>query len=131
MRLDYRIIAVVLGMIDGVYLTAVHFLPGALACPTIGTVVDCEAVLSSAFSNVFGIPLAVLGLAWFVGMLAFYASRRRGMTLNLWMIIGLGGILYSISAQAVIGRICIYCAALDAIILSTVLLFLHHGGKAH
>ena len=131
MKFDYKIIAIILGMVDGAYLTIVHFLPGALACPTIGTVVDCEAVLGSAFSNVFGVPLAVLGLAWFIGMLAFYVSRRRGMALNLWMIIGLGGILYSISAQSIIGRICIYCATLDAIILLTVILFLRHGRKAH
>ncbi len=131
MKFDYRIIAIILGVMDGGYLTIVHFLPSALACPTIGTVVDCEAVLSSAFSNVFGVPLAVLGLAWFIGMLAFYVSKHRGIALNLWMIIGLGGVLYSISAQAIIGKICIYCATLDIIILSTVLLFLYHGRKAH
>ncbi len=122
-------LVLVLGVIDSVYLTIVHFLPGTLLCPTVGTIVNCEAVLSSAFSTVFGVPLAVLGLVWFVASFLFLVLGYNKIVKNVWMIVGIGGVLYSIAAQSVIGRICIYCASLDVLIALSVGLFLYLKDK--
>ena len=113
----------VLGIIVASYLTVVHFLPSALVCPSVGQVVNCEAVVTSSLSSVFGLPLAVLGLTWFVASLLMLAFGYNRILKNVWMIIGLGGVIYSISAQTIIGKICIYCAALDVLIVLSVGMF--------
>lgn len=126
--MDRRTITAILlvaGILDGIYLTVVHFIPGALKCPTIGTVVDCHAVLTSAFSNVFGIPLAILGLLWFVAGMLLLLKNKSVIIRNIWFIVGLGGVIYSFTAQTILGQVCIYCLLLDALIISSIISFLY------
>jgi len=110
------LMVLLLGIADSLYLTYVHFVPGSLFCPTIGTAVNCENVLTSSYSSVLGIPLAVLGLGWFVVSLAIYLLKKDRIVKNVWMLFGAGGILYSITAQTILGKVCMYCAALDVLI---------------
>jgi len=52
------------------YLTVTHYTdPGALACPDTG-IVNCTLVTTSSWSEVFGAPVALLGLVWAVTMAA-------------------------------------------------------------
>ncbi len=119
------VLVLLLGILDSTYLTVVHFLPSALKCPTIGTVVNCETVLSSSFSTVFGVPLAAIGLFWFVVALLLLAFWNNKIMKNLWMIVGIGGVVYSITAQSILGKICIYCATLDVLIALSVGMFIY------
>lgn len=118
------LIILILGIIDSAYLTVVHFMPSALKCPTLATVVNCEDVLTSNFSAVFGIPIAILGLVWFVASLLFLTLGHNKVIKNIWMMFGVGGVLYSITAQTIIGKVCIYCTTLDILIIFSVGLFL-------
>ncbi|HIH50028.1 MAG: vitamin K epoxide reductase family protein [Candidatus Micrarchaeaceae archaeon] len=118
-------VALALGIIDSVYLTIVHFAPGALYCPTIGTTVNCESVLGSSLSAVFGIPIAVLGLVWFVAAFLFLLFGHNKIVKNVWMLFGAGGILYSIVGQTIIGKICIYCSLLDIFLALSIGMFLY------
>jgi uncharacterized membrane protein len=122
-------IVLILGIIDSLYLTVVHFLPSVLKCPIIGTVVNCENVLTSSFSTVFGIPLATLGLVWFIASLLFLVFGYNKIIKNLWMILGVGGIIYSIVAQTIVGKVCVYCVALDVLIALSVGLFVYIKDK--
>jgi len=57
------------GLGVSIYLTIAHYTTTVtLACPETSTV-NCEKVTTSAESVVFGIPVAVLGLVYFVAML--------------------------------------------------------------
>src|SRR5271157_6028728 len=59
----------VLAVLDSSYLTYAHFSSAAvLACSTKGFV-DCALVTTSVYSHFLGLPVAVLGLVWSVGML--------------------------------------------------------------
>jgi len=50
------------------YLTYVHYVASsALICPANG-VIDCASVITGPYSSAFGIPFALLGLGFFVGM---------------------------------------------------------------
>jgi uncharacterized membrane protein len=50
------------------YLTVTHYTdPTALACPDTG-VINCTLVTTSSWSVLFGVPVAVWGLAWALGM---------------------------------------------------------------
>jgi uncharacterized membrane protein len=128
MKLDKRTILIVillLGIADASYLTYVHFAPSALKCPTLGSaIVDCEQVLTSSFSNIFGVPLAVIGLVWFLASLFMVFFGFDKIVKNIWMIFGIGGVLYSITAQSILGKICLYCISLDILIILSVILFL-------
>lgn len=119
------IVVLILGILDASYLTVVHFLPTALICPSVGAIINCENVLSSVYSTVFGVPLAVLGLVWFLASLMFVLFGYHKIIKNVWMILGLGGVVYSIAAQTIIGRVCIYCAVLDVLIALSVGLFIY------
>jgi len=121
-------IALLLGLIDATYLTIVHFVPGALVCPTIGTAVNCESVLSSSLSTIFGVPIAALGLIWFIAAIFFFVFGHNKIIKNLWMLFGAGGILYSIVGQSIIGKICIYCSLLDVLLALSIGMFLYASG---
>ncbi len=130
MRHHRKILAAVLGLgiIDTIYLTFVHFVPGALFCPTISTAVNCESVLTSSLSAVFGIPLAVIGLVWFVAASFFFLFGSNKIVMNLWLMAGAGGIIYSIVGQSVLGKICIYCSLLDVLLALSIGMFFY-GAK--
>ena len=95
------------------------FSPGALACPNTG-VINCEGVITSQYSEIFGIPVAVLGLVLF--LLSIYMLPRNNDTMQfLWSIAGLGAVIYSFTTQYLLGEICIWCLSLDAVIIATLL----------
>src|SRR6478735_11682122 len=76
----------VAGLAVAGYLTVEHFTSSTtLACPETG-VINCQKVTTSAQSAVFGIPVAVLGLLFFVVMLpaCLPAAWRRGEPALRW-----------------------------------------------
>lgn len=117
------------------YLTVAHFV-GAhiLECAGNG-VIDCTKVTTSPQSYVFGMPVAVLGLGYYVVVTAINtpwawrsADRRIHQARLALSILGIGFVLYLISAELlVIKAICIYCTgvhivtfALLVLVMSTV-----------
>lgn len=98
------------------YLTITHFYPSVLACSATGAI-NCEAVTTSAQSRFLGVPVAFLGLAWFVAMLAlnlppaWRSERAWVVPLRLAMVVGgMCFALYLISAELlIINAICIWC----------------------
>jgi uncharacterized membrane protein len=117
------------GLGISVYLTIEHFTGNtSLACSANSTF-NCEAVTSSAQSMVFGVfPVAVLGLAFFVFMVALtspmaWRSTRREIALARLgsVIVGVGFILYLIYVELLQVRlICLWCTGVHII---TFLLF--------
>lgn len=59
------------GMAVAGYLTYVHYNMGALVCG-LG---DCETVQASEYSEIFGIPIAILGLLSYVALAALIIIR--------------------------------------------------------
>ncbi len=99
------------------YLTIAHYTtPKVLACSSSGTV-NCEKVTSSAQSTFLGIPVAVLGLAWFVAMAALClpAAWRTDSRVVHWArilgaVAGVGFALWLVYAELIlIGAICLWC----------------------
>jgi len=114
------------------YLTWAHYTSAKnLACSDKGTI-NCLKVTTSSYSKQFGIPLAVLGLAFFAVTLAFQnpwawrsTSRliRRGR-----MAIATGGavmVLWLLWVELFkLDAICLYCSAVHVL---SVLLFISTG----
>jgi uncharacterized membrane protein len=109
------------------YLTITHFSPHALVCVSNSTF-NCEKVTTSPQSEVFGIPVAILGLLFFVPMFALClpvswrsADRRIHLARLVLSIVGVGTILYLIIAELfIIKAICLWCSSVH---LTTFILF--------
>lgn len=115
-----------------IYLTIAHYDTGvSLVCSSKGAI-NCEKVTTSAQSKVFGIPVAVLGLAYFVGMLPLQlpAAWRSADPRIRWgrLVYAAAGILfvfYLVYAEAVIIKaICLWCTSVHVL---TLLLFVLTG----
>jgi uncharacterized membrane protein len=121
-------ILAVAGLLVSAYLTYEHFNASTtLACPDSG-VINCLKVTTSAQSKVFGIPVALLGLLFFVAMVpACLPAAWRSA--NPWMrrarlaaaTVGILFVFYLIYAELfIINNICLWCTAVHVI---TVALF--------
>lgn len=118
----FSIILAGLGFLDSVYLTWVKVANRYALCGPIG---DCESVNSSQYSEIYGIPIALLGAgAYLVIFLLLLVEARGGFWLDygpgLVFGISLAGVLYSAYLTyievAVLKAICPYCVV-SAIIL--------------
>ncbi|MCL5105932.1 MAG: vitamin K epoxide reductase family protein [Candidatus Marsarchaeota archaeon] len=113
---------VLLGIADSAYLTYVHYAPQALVCSSTG-IVNCALVITSQYSVVFGIPLAIYGLAWFIAQLALLFVRKNRDIKLAWSGLGLIAVAYSAVSMHLLGKICEYCIALDALIVLIFILY--------
>ncbi|MGH3186108.1 MAG: vitamin K epoxide reductase family protein [Streptosporangiaceae bacterium] len=106
------------------YLTIAHFTQSTLAgCSETAGLVNCTKVTTSAQSYVFGIPVAVLGMAFYVFVVAImspWAWRAQRREIHLAriaaMIAGVGFVIYLLYAELfIIGNICLYCTSVHVI----------------
>jgi uncharacterized membrane protein len=115
--------------IDGLgiagYLTFEHYTRStSLACTDKG-IVNCLEVTISSYSKVDGVPVAVLGLVFFVVMLVFQLPamwNRPGSAIRrvrmAWAVIGLGTVVYLLYTELFkIDAICLWCTAVHALTL--------------
>jgi uncharacterized membrane protein len=117
------------GLGASIYLTVQHYTAATsfLGCPATSTF-NCQKVTTSPESIIFGIPVAVLGLAFYVFMVAVntpWAWRSR-LPAIYWarlggIVLGIVFVLYLIYTELfTIGAICVDCTSVHII---TFLLF--------
>ena len=116
------------GVLVAGYLTIEHYTASTtLACPDTG-VINCQKVTSSAQSKVLSIPVALLGLLYFVAMLVASvpaAWRRTEPAVRYgrlaFAVVGVGFVVYLVYAELfVLDAICLWCTAVHVL---TVALF--------
>jgi uncharacterized membrane protein len=112
------------GLGVSIYLTIAHFTESTLAgCSEKAGLVNCTKVTTSAQSYAFGIPVAVLGLVFFLVMVAIMSpwawrsGRREVHLIRLASLVaGIGFVLYLLYAELfIIGSICLYCTSVHVI----------------
>jgi uncharacterized membrane protein len=113
----------VAGLGVAAYLTVEHFTASTtLACPETSTV-NCQKVTTSAQSAFLGIPVAVLGVLYFLGILplllpAAWRSQHRWLRLTRLGAAAAGVVfaLYLVYAELfVINAICLWCTAVHVL----------------
>ncbi len=112
----------IFGLGVSVYLTITHFDKVALVCVSNGTI-NCEKVTTSPQSVIFGIPVAMLGLVFFVPMIVLClpaawrsADRRIHLARLILSLAGVGMIVYLIIAELfIIKAICLWCSSVHLI----------------
>ena len=115
------------GLCVSIYLTITHFQHHLLACSDNGEI-NCLKVTTSPQSEILGIPVAMLGLAFFVPMIllnlpAAWRTSTRWVHLArlIFSITGVGMILWLITAELfIIKAICLWCTSVH---VATFLLF--------
>jgi uncharacterized membrane protein len=111
------------GLGVSIYLTIAHFTESALLGCSESGLVNCTKVTTSPQSYVFRIPVAVLGLAFYLFAVAimspwaWQAARREIHLIRIAsLVVGMGFVLYLLYAELfLIGSICLYCTSVHAI----------------
>jgi uncharacterized membrane protein len=104
------------------YLTITHFDKVALVCSDTGSI-NCAKVTTSPQSEIVGIPVAMLGLVFFIPMIALClpaawrsADRRIHLARLLLAVTGVGMIIYLIIAELfIIKAICLWCSGVHLV----------------
>ena len=116
-----------LGLLDSIYLVWVKYTGAYALCGPIG---NCESVNTSQYSEIFGIPISLLGAGAYAIMIVLLLLENRS---QIWaefsslIVFGISliGVLYSIYLTyievVVLKEICPYCV-ISAIILVILLL---------
>ncbi|KRB47643.1 vitamin K epoxide reductase family protein [Terrabacter sp. Root181] len=117
------VVLAVAGLLVSAYLTFEHFTANATLACSIGGVIDCAKVTTSAWSTFMGVPVALLGLVFFVvalGLCLPQVWRRPERWLDAvrlgWLTVGLGMALYLVWAELYrIHAICLWCTAVHVV----------------
>ena len=111
---------------DASFLTGEHFLKMTPPC---FITTGCDTVTTSSYSKILGIPVALLGMLYYIGILGlcmYYIDKKKAFTLKLLHLGTILGVLlsgYFIIIQGfVLKAWCIYC--LGSTTTSTILCIL-------
>ncbi len=86
----------------------------------ISATVNCSTAYQSAYGSIFGVPVAIFGVAWFVVVLVLMAAERLSLSarenvpgyLFAWATAGLSMILYlAYGAFFVLHTVCLMCVS--------------------
>jgi uncharacterized membrane protein len=107
------------------YLAYVETQAAAAVCGPVG---DCNAVQSSPYARLFGVPIGLIGVAGYVAILAVWAWGRRAagaLPATLLVLMSAFGVAFSIYLTYlelfVIRAVCMWCIT-SAVIMTLLLL---------
>lgn len=104
-------ILIFLGILDTLYLSYEYFTRIIPPCPThsvLGSFVDCGKVLTSPYATIFGVPVALIGLFYYLFLLfAIFRLKKFLVYITTLALIGSGYFMYL--QLFVLHSICIYC----------------------
>lgn len=117
------LVLTVAGLVAAAYLTFEHFTSStSLACPDTGRI-NCAKVTSSSYSSFLGVPVALLGLVFFVVLLPLVvpaAWRAHGPRVHVarlaWVCVGMLSVLYLVWAELFqVRAICLWCTGVHVV----------------
>jgi uncharacterized membrane protein len=118
----YGILALV-GFADAAYLSMLHFYQTGAGCSLIS---GCDAVLNSEYAVIMGVPLAYLGVLYYLSLIisitAYYQSESTKILHGL-LLLNTSGFIFSLwlvyIQASIVKSFCQYC--LLSAVISTVL----------
>jgi uncharacterized membrane protein len=125
----------VVGLAAAAYLTYAHYTsPSALVCSDTG-IVNCARVTTSKWSTIWSVPVALLGLGYFVALTAvcipaawrsphrWVHVARLGLT-----IAGVLMVLWLVYVEfGLVGRICLWCSVVHVMTLAVFAIVMLYG----
>jgi uncharacterized membrane protein len=121
-----------LGLLVSAYLTVEHYRGAtSLACPESGAI-NCVKVTTSRWAEVAGVPVAVLGLAYFVAMTVlvlppFWRRPELGRARLAGGATGALAVVYLVYIELFqVDALCLWCTAVHTCVLVLFALVLAH-----
>jgi uncharacterized membrane protein len=121
-----------IGLLVSAYLTVEHFAgTSALACPESATI-NCAKVTTSQWSHIAGVPVAVLGLAYFLAVLVLllpraWAEPRLDRVRVVAAVSGVVVVLYLLWIELFrVDAICLWCTAVHVCAVALLAVILWH-----
>lgn len=97
------------------YLVVVRYTDSQVVCPTSG----CETVQRSQYAELFGVPVALLGMIAYLAVLAS-AARAGALAAAAGATVALGSLAFGayllVVQLAVIHAVCVWCVTSDVVV---------------
>ena len=125
----------ILGFITSLYLTIQHFIESQGACD-INAAISCSLVNSSTYSEIFGVPIAIFGMLWFMALFLLAwnyfhkKSQKQDKMLLYWNYLGFLAVIYLITAEVWLRAICPFCTVVHVIVLLSLGLSIYISRKS-
>jgi uncharacterized membrane protein len=126
----------IIGIIIFIYLEYTVLISKSLPyfCSINNTLIDCEKVLNSPYSKLFGIPLGIYAIAYFIIdlflVLLLYKKRLKIIYNLLYRLIGIIFVIFSLYTMFfLINSICVYCLIADGILIINLGIILYYYRK--
>lgn len=115
-RLDRALLGLaILGMLLMSYLTYVHFKPTGSSICNFGAGFSCDLVNKSTYAEIFGVPVSVLGIAYFAFVALLATGRDILHRYHLLLFATAGSLVFSAFLSyvevAILDSICVFCEA--------------------
>ncbi|HLD39724.1 MAG TPA: vitamin K epoxide reductase family protein [Candidatus Nanoarchaeia archaeon] len=117
----------IMGLITSSYLTYNHYYPSldGSVCDITASI-SCTVVNSGIYSTIFGIPVAIYGLIWFIvsGVLSWISFTNQKMISKLvwWNIVGLLSVFYFIYIEFLLSTFCPFCTVVHVLVTTSLIL---------
>lgn len=112
-----------LGFLDAFYLTILHYQNAIPPCTITN---GCETVLTSSYSTLFGVPIALVGALYYLGLIILsllLLTNPKRMFLNGLLLLSMSGALISLVLLYIqffiLKTYCQYCLISETISLLT------------
>jgi len=119
------------GLFTSVYLFQHHYalLSGSTNCD-ISETISCDVVNGSIYAEIFYVPVALLGLLWFVVMifLTWHAIPKPKLfipAMTMWSGVGFLFLFYLVGVEILLKTICPYCTIVHVIVLISLIISLY------
>lgn len=112
------------GIIISIYLSVQHYAPSSSAFCDFQEHVSCSLINNSVYSEIFGAPVALLGVLWFsvslfISLLALRNNKRAPAVLLAWSVLGASFVFYLIYVEFILQAVCPLCLVVQTIVFST------------
>ncbi len=118
-----------LGFINSVYLTLKKYISSGSSFCNISQAINCDAVMQSSYSEIFGIPIALISSIFFLCTTIYFIASRNSYALSqiarvrmLFLIGSLFGMYLIYVQEFILNTYCILCLGLDVILFSSLVL---------
>jgi uncharacterized membrane protein len=123
-----------IGFLDSAYLAAKYYLGGEVPCSLVH---GCEEVLGSSFADLFGVPIALFGVFYYLSISLFaiaFIDRKKFVFLKAVVVLPIMGFFFTIwliFVQAVLlEAFCLYClisAGATSVLFALSVYYLFYG----
>jgi len=117
----------ILGLAVSIYLVYNHYYPhlqGGICDITAS--VSCTVVNSGMYSTIFGIPVAMYGILWFLilGIFSWKSRQDKKAISKLlgWNVLGILLVFYFVYIEYLLGTFCPFCTVVHVLVTTSLIL---------